>query len=270
MASAVSKKPALIDFGYATNLDSYHPGHGRSGIKNLMVDLNRLPEFLGLPGNGKEFRARYKGVLDNIETQATNWDMGVQRSKSWDRFELGVKRYHDALESALLGEEGLKLPRSRFISGADQPRIPGLTRGILTANVNTAQREILENLAAQGEPSFLKPVAKGLGLKPARLQSALQPERDARLAKQRRQPFGTPLKGMSKAFGTLGFSTPTIRTRSATPKAPASTPKGFVRFNLTPRRLSLAVRMQRIMERSGNEDMSMEAAMRLARAEQRG
>jgi hypothetical protein len=275
MASAVSKKPALIDFGYATNLDSYHPGHGRSGIKNLMVDLNRLPEFLGLPGNGKEFRARYKGVLDNIETQATNWDMGVQRSQSWDRFELGVKRYHDALERELLGQEGLNMPRSRFISGADQPRIPGLTRGILTANVNTAQREILENLAAQGEPSFLKPVAKGLGLKPARLQSALQPERDARLAKQRRQPFGTPLKGMSKAFGTLGFSTPTIRARSATPlsapkPAPASTPKGFVRFNLTPRRLSLAVRMQRIMERSGNEGMSMEAAMRLARAEQRG
>ena len=228
MASAVSKKPALIDFGYATNLDSYHPGHGRSGIQNLMKDLNRLPEFLGLPGNGKEFRARYKGVIDNIETQATNWDKGVQRSQSWDRFEVGVKRYHDALERELLGQEGLNLPRSRFISGADQPRIPGLTRGILTANVNTAQREILENLAAQGEPSFLKPVAKGLGIKPASLQRALQPERDARLAKQRRQPFGTPLKGMSKAFGTLGFSTPTIRTRSATPK-PNKTPAGMFR-----------------------------------------
>jgi serine/threonine protein kinase len=354
MASAVSKKPALIDFGYATNLDSYHPGHGRSGIQNLMVDLNRLPEFLGLPGNGKEFRARYKGVLDNIKTQATNWDMGVQRSQSWDRFEVGVKRYHDALESELLGQEGLKLPRSRFISGADQPRIPGLTRGILTANVNTAQREILENLAAQGEPSFLKPVAKGLGIKPPSLERALQPERDARLAKQRRQPFGTRLKGMSKAFGTLGFSTPTIRTRSATPK-PNKTPAGMFRvkpgtptgmrrvkpgvdeftglfswslqgkttsFNqhkdarvkssaatrspsrtpaaraprnwfptplgtfgsrtrslaadlpANPRgvagRLSLAARMRRIRARSGNEDMSMEAAMRLARAEQRG
>ena len=35
-------------------------------------------------------------------------------------------------------------------------------------------------------------------------------------------------------------------------------------------RLSLAARMQRIMKRSGNEDMSLEAAMRLARAEQRG
>ena len=251
MASAVSKKPALIDFGYATNLDSYHPGHGRSGIQNLMVDLNRLPEFLGLPGNGKEFRARYKGVLDNIKTQATNWDKGVQRSQSWDRFEVGVKRYHDALERELLGQEGLNLPRSRFISGADQPRIPGLTRGILTANVNTAQREILENLAAQGEPSFLKPVAKGLGIKPASLQRALQPERDARLAKQRQKPFGTPL-------------------RLTSVPAPASTTKGSVRFNLTPRRLSLAVRMQRIMERSGNKDMSMEAALRLARAEQRG
>jgi hypothetical protein len=35
-------------------------------------------------------------------------------------------------------------------------------------------------------------MAKGLGVKPANLQRALQPERDARLAKQRRQPFGTP------------------------------------------------------------------------------
>ena len=194
MASAVSKKPALIDFGYATNLDSYHPGHGRSGIQNLMVDLNRLPEFLGLPGNGKEFRARYKGVIDNIKTQATNWDKGVQRSQSWDRFEVGVKRYHDALERELLGQEGLNLPRSRFISGADQPRIPGLTRGILTANVNTAQREIAELKLARGDrPSFLNSMAKGLGVKQASLQRALQPERDARLAKQLRQPFRTPL-----------------------------------------------------------------------------
>jgi hypothetical protein len=273
MASAVSKKPALIDFGYATNLDSYHPGHGRSGIKNLMVDLNRLPEFLGLPGNGKEFRARYKGVLDNIETQATNWDMGVQRSKSWDRFELGVKRYHDALESELLGQEGFKLPRSRFISGADQPRIPGLTRGILTANVNTAQREVAELLLARGDrPSFLNPMAKGLGIKPASLQRALQPERDARLAKQRRQPYGTPI--------------PVPPPTSAAPKAPA--PKSFVqKFNSggvlrwvtkapaapkAPRAPlgSLSARAQNILDRSGNEDMSMEAAMRLARAEQRG
>jgi hypothetical protein len=263
MASAVSKKPALIDFGYATNLDSYHPGHGRSGIQNLMKDLNRLPEFLGLPGNGKEFRARYKGVLDNIETQATNWDKGAQRSQSWDRFEVGVKRYHDALERELL--RGNSKPRSRFFSGADQPRIPGLTRGILTANVNTAQREIMEKLAAQGDPSFLKPVAKGLGLKPARLQSALQPERDARLAKQRRQPYGTPLPRPStpkpKAFTQRFNSGGVLRwvTKApAAPKAPRA-PLG-----------SLSARMQNILDRSGNEDMSLETARRLARNEQRG
>ncbi|MFZ9127348.1 MAG: hypothetical protein ACO22W_12235, partial [Steroidobacteraceae bacterium] len=246
-----------------TNLDSYHPGNGSSGIENLMVDLNRLPEFLGLPARGDEFRARYKGVLDNIETQATNWDKGVQRRQSWDRFELGVKRYHDALESELLGQEGLKLPRSRFISGADQPRIPGLTRGILTANVNTAQREIAELLQARGgRPSFLNTMAKGLGLKPASLQRALQPERDARLAKQRRQPFGTPLPA---AFNRTPTGMRRIKPGVAEFTGATTTPKG-----LTPRRLSLAARMQRIMERSGNENMSLEAALRQARAEQRG
>ena len=263
MASAVSKKPALIDFGYATNLDSYHPGHGRSGIQNLMVDLNRLPEFLGLPGNGREFRARYKGVIDNIKTQATNWDKGVQRSQSWDRFEVGVKRYHDALERELLGQEGLNLPRSRFISGADQPRIPGLTRGILTANVNTAQREIAELKLARGDrPSFLNSMAKGLGVKQASLQRALQPERDARLAKQLRQPFGTPLRPTAEPprFVQKLNSAGVLRwvTNTAAPKARRA-PLG-----------SLSARAQSILDRSGNEDMSLEVAMRLARNEQRG
>jgi hypothetical protein len=267
MANAVSKKPALIDFGYATNLDSYHPGHGRSGIENLMKDLNRLPEFLGLPGNGKEFRARYKGVMDNIETQATNWDKGTERSKSWDRFEVGVKRYHDALESELLRQEGLNMPRSRFFSGADQPRIPGLTRGIVTANLNTAQREIVELQLARGDrPTFLKPVAKGLGLKPARMQSALQPERDARLAKQRRQPYGTPFpappptsapKPFTQKLNSAGVMR-WVTKAPAVPKAPAA-PLG-----------SLSARAQSILDRSGNEDMSMEVALRLARNEQRG
>ena len=243
MANAVSKKPAIIDFGYATNLDSYHPGHGRSGIKNLMQDLDRLPGFLGLPGNGEEFRAR-------------------------------------------------------FFSGADQPRIPGLTRGIVIANANTFQRQVMEQVGAQGDPSFFQQAAKGLGLKPARLQSALQPERDARLAKQRRQPYGTPIPvppptpkpkktpvgmfrvrpgtptGMRRVKpGVDEFTglttTPTAaplgkfgpRTRALAADLPGATPAG---------RLSLAARMQRIMERSGNEDMSLEAALRLARNEQRG
>lgn len=258
MVNPVSKKAALIDFGYATNLDSIHPGHGRSGIRNLMQDLDRLPEFFGFPGRGAEFRARYQGVLDNIETQATNWDAGVQSSQAWDRFELGVKRYHDALETELL--RGNRKPRSRFYSGADQPRIPGLTRGIVTANVNTAQRKILENLAAQGEPSFLKPVAKGLGIKPASLQRALQPEGEVRLAKQRRQPFGTPMtrpKVLTPKLNSAGV--PRWVTRApAAPKAPR------VPFD------SLSARAQRILDRSGNEDMSLEVALRQARNEQRG
>jgi hypothetical protein len=271
MANAASKKPALVDFGFATNLDSYHPGHGRSGIQNLMKDLNRLPQFLGLPGNGNEFNARYKGVLDNIETQATNWDKGVERSKSWDRFEVGVKRYHDALERELLLQDKQRRrlinkgfrPRSRFISGADQPRIPGLTRGILAANVNTAQREIAELQLARGDrPSFLNSMAKGLGLKPARLPSALQPERDARLAKQRRQPFGTPLsapkpKAFTQKFNSGGVLR-WVTKAPAAPKAPRA-PLG-----------SLSARAQSILDRSGNEDMSLKVALRLARNEQRG
>lgn len=191
MVHPVSRKPALVDFGYATNLDSYHPGHGRSGIQNLMQDLDRLPEFFGLPGNGAEFRQRYKGVLVNIKIQATNWDKGVERSKSWDRFELGIKRYHDALEAELLWED--RRPRSRFISGADQPRIPDLTRRIVTANANTFQRGVMEQVEAQGDPSLFAQAAKGLGVKPANLQRALKPERDARLARQRQKPFGTNL-----------------------------------------------------------------------------
>lgn len=186
MVNPLSKKPALVDFGYATNLDSYHPGHGRSGIQNLMQDLDRLPEFFGLPGNGDEFRKRYKGVLVNIKIQATNWDNGVERSKSWDRFELGVKRYHDALEAELLWED--RRPRSRFISGADQPRIPGLTRRLLTANMNTRNRELIEPLPID---TYFQSVARNLGVKPARLFSALQPERDARRAGNRARPFGT-------------------------------------------------------------------------------
>jgi hypothetical protein len=275
MANAASKKPALIDFGYATNLDSYHPGHGRSGIENLMKDLNRLPQFLGLPGNGGEFNARYKGVLDNIETQATNWDKGVERSKSWDRFEVGVKRYHDALERELLLQDkerrrfinkGFR-PRSRFVSGADQPRIPGLTRGIVTANVNTAQREIAELQLARGDrPSFLNSMAKGLGVKQASLQRALQPERDARLAKQRRQPYGTPFPAPAPTSAPKPFTQKLnsagvmrwVTKAPAVPKAPAA-PLG-----------SLSARAQRILDRSGNEDMSLEAALRLARNEQRG
>jgi serine/threonine-protein kinase RIO1 len=271
MVNPVSKKPAIVDFGYATNLDSYHPGHGRSGIQNLMKDLNRLPEFFGLPARGDEFLARYKGVLDNIETQATNWDKGVERSKSWDRFELGVKRYHDALEAELLWVD--RKPRSRFVSGADQPRIPGLTRRILTANANTFQREVMEQVGAQGDPSFFKQGAKKLGIKRERLFAALKPERDARLARQRQKPFGTPLPPVTrpsrtgKATRRQRFPDVTQKFNSAGvlrwatrgPKAPA-----------TPAPRSLGRLARSIMERSGNESMSLEAALRQARNEQRG
>lgn len=215
MVNPVSKKPALVDFGYATHLDSQHPGHGRSGIENLVEDLFRLPKFFGLPGQGDEFLHRYKGVIDNIEAQATNWDRGIERSASWDRFELGIKRYHDALEAELLWVD--RKPRSRFVSGAEQPRIPGLTRRIVTANANTNQRGIMEKMGARlrvvpGFNTAFEGAAKDMGVKPAQLFAALQPERAARQARYPKQtlrrrmpvkPAGLPVPVNKKPPGAL-------------------------------------------------------------------
>ena len=186
MVNPKSKRVALVDFGFSTQIDDApHRIHNRDGIENLMYDLRRLPGYLGLPGGGNEFLDRNKGVLGNIQTQAEDYH------RSWDKFELGIKRYHDALESELLWED--RLPRSRFISGVDQPRIPGLTRRILTANVGIQRRRQMEAFAGGNNASKFARNAKQLGLKPAQLLRALKPERDARKARNRAQPFGTPL-----------------------------------------------------------------------------
>jgi tRNA A-37 threonylcarbamoyl transferase component Bud32 len=183
-----SKKVALIDFGYATELDDrYQPHNSRTGVDNLLYDMRRLPEFLGFSNRGAEFLNRYKGVLENVEKQANDSLRAYDRE---GKFELAVKRYHDALETELLWDD--RMPRSRFVSGVDQPRIPGLTRRILTANANTFQRQVMEQIGQQ-QPTFHQEGAKNLGVKPARLFLALKPERDARLARQRKQPFGTPI-----------------------------------------------------------------------------
>lgn len=179
-----SRKVALIDFGYSTDIeDARHPVHSRSGVENLMSDLRRLPRMVGYSEKeAADFTSnRFKGVLDNIETQARDY------SRSWEKFELGINRYHDVLEADLLWNEG-RMPRSRFVRSADQLRIPGLTRRILTANMNTRDRKLAEEGVYE-----LPDVAKQLGVKPARLFGALQPEREARRARQRQQPFGTPI-----------------------------------------------------------------------------
>jgi len=201
MVNAKSKKVALIDFGYATELhDPRHPAHYRNGVKNLMHDMARLPDFLGFSSRGDDFLDRYKGVLENVEKQANELATYGGRENE-ERFQLAVKRYHDALERELLWDD--RMPRSRFVSGADQPRIPGITRRILTANANTLQLGYIEQLAQN--PGVLKAKAKQLGLKPAQLHRALKPERDARRAPRparpntmqraliARQHFGTPL-----------------------------------------------------------------------------
>ncbi len=186
MVNAKSKKVALIDFGYATELhDPRQPAHYRNGVMNLMYDMNRLPDFLGFNSRGADFTNKYKGVLANVEKQAKALST-YGGAANTERFEIAVKRYHDALERELLAAD--RMPRSRFVSGADQPRIPGLTRRILTANANTAPRAAMERGLIQ-----MSDVAKALGVKTPRLRLALEPERAARLARERKQPFGTPL-----------------------------------------------------------------------------
>lgn len=180
-----SRKVALIDFGYSTDIEDYrHPVHSRDGVENLMSDLRRLPRMVGYSEKDTQdfIFGRFKGVLNNIEKQARDY------SRSWEKFELGINRYHDALEADLLWNEG-RMPRSRFVRSVAQPRIPGLTRRILTANMNTRGRKLAES-GVYNLPS----VAKALGVKPARLFMALQPERDVKLARQRQQPFGTPIE----------------------------------------------------------------------------
>jgi len=180
-----SKKVALIDFGLATQLEDVNPHTGKEGIPNLLYDMRRLPRFLGFSEiTTADFLERNKGVLDNIETQANNYN------RQWEQYELAVNRYHDALERELLWDD--RKPRSRFVRSIDQPRIPGLTRRILTANTNTFERRAMEHVHVHHLALFEED-AKKLGLKPPRLFLALKPERDARLARNRAQPFGTPL-----------------------------------------------------------------------------
>ena len=189
MVNPRSHKVALIDFGYATELhDGRQSAHSRNGVMNLMYDMERLPDFLGFSSRGSEFLNRYKGVLNNVEKQAKELSKYGGRDNE-ERFQIAVKRWHDALETELLWDD--RRPRSRFVSGADQPRIPGLTRRILTANINSGQRELMERM--QGQPTFFRENANALGVKPPRLFLALKPERDARLARQRQKPFGTNL-----------------------------------------------------------------------------
>lgn len=187
-----SKKVAIIDFGYSTSItDDFNPHHSRNGVQNLLSDLRRLPRFVGFTDSAAEdFLKRHQGVIDNIKVQAKDYN------RSWEKYDLGIKRYHDALERELLWDE--RKPRSRFVSGADQPRIPGLTRRILTAQRNTAERQMMEEIIAQ-HPNPAAMLAMGAealkaGVKPANLYAALQPEREARRARLKKQPFGTALR----------------------------------------------------------------------------
>jgi tRNA A-37 threonylcarbamoyl transferase component Bud32 len=189
MVQPRSKRVALIDFGYSTELDDWrNPLNNRNGVENLMVDLNRLPYYAGI--DEKDFKNAYSGVYDNIEIQASDY-VNKYSSAGWDRYQIAVKRFHDALEDTFLGQAG-GLPRSRFVRSIDQPRIPGLTRRILTANANTKQREMMEWALAQENVlgTRWKEAAGNLGVKPGRLFLAMRPEREARLAGQGRRPFG--------------------------------------------------------------------------------
>jgi len=204
MVNPRSRKVALIDFGYATELhDPRQSPHYRNGVQNLLSDMNRLPEFLGFSSRGTDFISRYKGVLSNVEKQAKELSSYGGRDNE-ERFQIAVKRYHDALETELLWDD--RMPRSRFVSGADQPRIPGLTRRILTANANTRERDIMARDFVQKSTLFQQQAA-ALGVKRPRLFLALRPERDVRA---RQKPFGTPIPAVS----TYKFGGPRRSTRS--------------------------------------------------------
>ena len=177
-----TKRVALVDFGYSTQLDDVrHPLHYRDGTQNLMSDLRRLPDFVSLDSD--DIQKQYKGVYENIEAQTNDY------GRSWDRYEVAINRFHDVLERELLFS--VSRPRSKFVRSADQIRIPGLTRRILTANANTFQRQVLEQVQGQNTALFMQG-ARNLGLKPANLFMALRPERQARIAAKKKQPFGNP------------------------------------------------------------------------------
>jgi hypothetical protein len=185
MVNERAKRVAIIDFGYSTHLeDDLNPLNYRNGVQNLMVDLESLPDFVGL--NSTAFNKTYKGVYDNVKKQAREY------SSSPELYELAIKRYHDVLEREIMWDD--KKPRSKFVSGADQPRIPGLTRRILTANANTFQRQVMEQVHGQNMSLFAKG-ARNLGLKPANLFMALRPERQARFAARKAQRPLTTRRG---------------------------------------------------------------------------
>jgi len=273
MVNERSKRVAIIDFGYATALEATpHPQHYRDGVQNMKSDLERLPRFLGMDGvQAGVFLERNKGVIANIEKQGRDYSDNY-KSAALDRFDLGVKRYHDALERELLVDDGRT--RSRFVSGADQPRIPGLTRRILTANVPSGMRTAMERDLAFGTPAAWGKDAKLLGVKPARLFLAFKPEREARIARQQRNIFGTPIQpaaprpvqGTTTRRLQRGFSfgedlTQKFNSVGVLRWLPRSAPASSG--------LSTTELARRIKARTGNENMSNAAALRQARSEQR-
>jgi len=178
-----SKKVALIDFGYATEIDDVtHPQHGRSGVETLMDDLHNVRRFVG--ANTEFLEEKSQPILQNIRKNAENYH------RDWDKFEVSVKRYYDFVEAELLYDE--RKPRSRFVRSADQLRIPDLTRRILTANRDSQQRRLMVQLMNE-MPSRAEIMAKNIGVKKQRLFLALKPERDQLAARIKAQPFGTPL-----------------------------------------------------------------------------
>jgi hypothetical protein len=226
-----SKRVAIIDFGYATSLDdARHPIHSRDGISNLLLDLERLPNFVGF--DRSEFIDRHEGVIKNIERQAADYN------SNWERYELAINRYHDALERELLWDE--RKPRSRFVSSADQPRIPGLTRRLLTANVPTAHRE---RIAVQPGALRFADVAQELGVNPPRLFLALKPERQALAARQQfnlkpqRKPQPVPVRRLTPR--DIDGRTLVRKFNSAgvvhwVPRDPASTPRPAIKAKRNP------------------------------------
>ena len=135
-----AKKIGIIDMGYAMDMDTAnHPIHGREPQENLLNDMRRIEDMLGIE---KEIRPIKKRGLGNL-IEETAIDYG----RRWETYELAVSRYYDVV-FRLINRNGS--PRSKLLNSVEQPRIPGLNKEILRAAYSPSQLQFMNSLMNNG------------------------------------------------------------------------------------------------------------------------
>lgn len=135
-----AKKIGIIDMGYAMDMDTAnHPIHEREPQENLLNDMRRIEDMLGIE---KEIRPIKKRGLGNL-IEETAIDYG----RRWETYELAVSRYYDVV-FRLINRNGS--PRSKLLSSVEQPRIPGLNKEILRAAYSPSQLQFMNSLMNNG------------------------------------------------------------------------------------------------------------------------